>query len=85
MMNKYIISHIIEYTLVYIVFATGVLTILSSNSPVIKGIIIFGLIGIYFIWTIWHHMDDHEGVDFSVVMEYISILALVVWILVSIS
>ena len=85
MIDRYKLSHAIEYLLVYVVFAAGVLTLLSSNSPLIKAVIIFGLAGVYFIWTIWHHMDDHEGIDFSVFMEYASILVLVVWILFSLS
>lgn len=79
----YLINHIIEYLLVYLVFAAGIWTLFSSNNPMVKLVIILGLGGIYFVWAVWHHLDDHTDFDFSVMLEYVSMLILVMWILFS--
>lgn len=83
-MYSYFLNHIIEYFLVYIVFAAGTWTLFSNNDGLIKLIIILGLGGVYFVWAVWHHIDDHAKLDFSVIMEYVSMLILVMWILFSI-
>jgi hypothetical protein len=82
-MYQYILNHIVEYALVYLVFSAGLWTLFSSNSLVVKVIIIFGLGSVYFVWAVWHHLDDHPNFDLSVLMEYVSMLVLIMWILFS--
>lgn len=84
-MFSYFVSHIPEYLLVFLIFATGVWTLMSTSHVLIKLVIIIGLAGIYFIWAVWHHVTDHKKMTFAVVMEYVSVLALVLWILFSLS
>lgn len=82
-MYRYVLNHLVEYVLVYVIFSAGLWTIFSNNALPVKVIIIFGLGSVYFVWAIWHHLDDHPDFDLGVLMEYVSILVLIMWILFS--
>ena len=81
---KYIVSNAVEYLLVFLIFATGVWTLFLIESLAIKIGVITGLAGIYFIWAIWHHLNDDNELSFEIVMEYFAVIALVIWILLNI-
>lgn len=83
-MLQFVIKYGIEFFLIILIFATGVWTVMSAHSPTVKAILVFGLMGVYFIWVIWHHMSDGKKINFSVVMEYLAVIVLVLWILLTV-
>jgi len=83
-MLQFIIKYGIEFFLIFLIFATGVWTVLSAHSTFVKAILLFGLLSVYFIWAVWHHMSDEKKVDFNVMMEYAAVVVLVLWILLTV-
>ncbi len=83
-MIQFIFNYGIEYFLIFLIFVTGIWTLFGVQSVFVKTIIIFGLLGIYFIWAVWHHLNDEKKVNFNVIMEYIAVIMLVGWILFSV-
>lgn len=83
-MLQFIVKYGIEFLLIFLIFATGVWTFMSVHTPLVKIILLFGLVSIYFIWAVWHHMSDEKKIDFNVLMEYFAVIVLVLWILLTV-
>jgi len=83
-MLQFIVKYGIEFFLIFLIFSTGVWTFMSTHSVIVKIILLFGLVSVYFIWAIWHHMSDDKKINFNVLMEYVAVIVLVLWILLTV-
>lgn len=83
-MRHYHRIHLLHYALICSMILTGGLALILLPSGFIRVGIIGGLALLYLIWGIWHHYSEHS-LSQQVILEYLSVVAIVTTVLLLVS
>ncbi len=84
LMLQFIQNHLFQYLLILLLFAVTVTSLMSPINTVYKLIFISMSVLIYFIWSVWHHWENHQ-MSLSVLLEYLLLISILYWILLNLA
>jgi hypothetical protein len=80
-MKNELVKHLVDFTALGVILGLSLFGLYFFRSQVNKQIIVTALLGVsYIIWGVFHHLHL-SNLKWQVVFEYVSISALVVFIL----
>lgn len=80
----YLENHLFQYLLIFLLFAITVSSLVSPIATTYKVIFISMTILVYFVWTIWHHWENHTA-STAVFLEYFLLIAILYWVLLNLA
>lgn len=80
----YIKNHFLQYFTILLLFSITIFAVSSPISMFYKIMIIVFVASVYFIWTIWHHWEDHQ-LSTNTILEHLLITAVLIWLLFSLA